>query len=611
MAVSITLADALVAARIVPDSGAVPPAVTAAATVHFAAMVAIVDRHAPAAPEAVQNAAAVRMLAYLWSLEDASRSRGYTSALRESGATGMLAQWRVKRIGVDSTAASAASSTPGGSGVSDARVAELIAAHAADAGAHHAKTALRMPATNTEADGGTSTTLRAWSAALIRRVVEGIVPAWARQATAPTGGGSSLTKTAWYAFAKQVLLDVDVNDDDETLGIPGVFVSRTDPPAPDPEAAVHFNSGDVWIKHSADGARPLSLWTYIRDPIIGEPWGKRFDFGADGATLAAVAHLNDLTGDLRPGPTPTGWADANAAQGGIAVSTTAFTQATARSYSAWAVSDGPEPDEFWTFRIPAAANPAQTRLVLRSSGGTEFPLTAAQMTRLGASADGNWVYYTNGQEFGGDVASVRAQATGSAAHIGTSTFVGKLANGLVKAAWLATDVAARLLPASGGGDGKLLGHSGGSPAWVDAPAGGSGIGAPTVINNSSPGWLSDNTGSILSNSDVPDGNFRYVQTADGTNNRIVIPASANYVLLWCSGGSAIIPKLAMRSGIAYNAITLGHGALIPYARGTSSTPDSYFVKFALTSSRELLAGWEVDGAGTPALTGVGLTVGWL
>ena len=480
MPVSLTLANALVAARIVPDSGNVPPAVTAAATVHYEAIKAIVERHAPSAPEAVQNSAAVRMLAYLWALEEGTRGRGYTSALRESGASGMLAQWRSKRLGVESTAASAASTVPSGAGVSDARVIELIAAHAADAGAHHAKTQLRMPASGPEADAGTSTTLRAWSAALIRRVVEGIVPAWARQATAPTGG-SSLTKAAWYAFAKQVLLDVDVNDDDETLGIPGVFVSRTDPPAPDPEAAVHFNSGDVWIKHSADGARPLSLWTYIRDPIIGEPWGKRFDFGADGATLAAVAHLNDLTGDLRPGPTPTGWADANAAQGGIAVASAAFTEDTARAYSAWAVSDGPEADEFWTFRIPAAANPAQTRLVLRSSGGTEFPLTAAQMTRLGASADGNWVYYTNGQEFGGDVASVRAQATGSAAHIGTSTFVGKLANGLVKAAWLATDVVARLLPASGGSDGKFLGHSGGSPAWVDAPAGGGGGGAPTQI----------------------------------------------------------------------------------------------------------------------------------
>ena len=37
---------------------------------------------------------------------------------------------------------------------------------------------------------------------------------------------------------------------------------------------------------------------------------------------------------------------------------------------------------------------------------------------------------------------------------------------------LAAEVLARLLPASGAADGKLVGHASGSPAWVDAPSGG-------------------------------------------------------------------------------------------------------------------------------------------
>ena len=41
-----------------------------------------------------------------------------------------------------------------------------------------------------EADAATSNTVRGWAAAKIRRVVEAIVPAWARQVDPPTGGGS-------------------------------------------------------------------------------------------------------------------------------------------------------------------------------------------------------------------------------------------------------------------------------------------------------------------------------------------------------------------------------------------------------------------------------------
>ena len=284
---------------------------------------------------------------------------------------------------------------------------------------------------------------------------------WTRRFTVSGGGGGG-TKADWYAFGKQVLLDVDVNDTDQTLGIPGVFVSTTDPPPMVPDGAVHFNNSDVWIKRDAGSSRPLTLWVYYRDPIGFEPgWSKEFDFGADAATLASLKHLNDLTGDLRPGPSPTGWVDANASQGGIAVGTDPFTQARARAASTWAITDGPEANEYWVFRIPSASAPAQTRLVLRSSQGVDFPLTAAQMTRLGASADGNWIYYSNGEQFGADVQSITSQVTGSAAHVGQSTYIGNVLKSkiypIIKAILVGgtDDDAAQTITLSAGGGGGV------------------------------------------------------------------------------------------------------------------------------------------------------------
>ena len=50
-----------------------------------------------------------------------------------------------------------------------------------------------MPPSGAEADNASATTIRGWSAAFIRRVVESIVPAWARQSDAPAGGSALST----------------------------------------------------------------------------------------------------------------------------------------------------------------------------------------------------------------------------------------------------------------------------------------------------------------------------------------------------------------------------------------------------------------------------------
>ena len=156
---------------------------------------------------------------------------------------------------------------------------------------------------------------------------------------------------------------------------------------------------------------------------------------SDEVLANAVTHLQQVTSDLEAGTTPTGWADASAdAQGGVALASTAFTQTSARAVTQWARSVSPGDSSFWVVRVPATADPAQARLVLRSATfGTDFPYLVSQMSRLGASADGNWVYYHDGRDIDGDLDTLRLQVTGSAAHVGTSTYAGNLDRGKVYA----------------------------------------------------------------------------------------------------------------------------------------------------------------------------------
>ena len=61
---------------------------------------ALVQKHAPNAPEAVQNEAVVRLAGYLFDQPAATSRQGYSSALRNSGARALLLAWRVVGVGV-------------------------------------------------------------------------------------------------------------------------------------------------------------------------------------------------------------------------------------------------------------------------------------------------------------------------------------------------------------------------------------------------------------------------------------------------------------------------------------------------------------------------------
>ena len=58
-----------------------------------------VGKHAPDAPEAVQNESVIRIAGYLYDAPTAARGVGFAAVLRNSGAAGMLLPYRVHRAG--------------------------------------------------------------------------------------------------------------------------------------------------------------------------------------------------------------------------------------------------------------------------------------------------------------------------------------------------------------------------------------------------------------------------------------------------------------------------------------------------------------------------------
>ena len=203
-------------------------------------------------PVNVLNEACVRFCAYLYDAPHTARGDGFANALRFSGAARFLLPYRLHAAGtigeaveaanaavgtadnavtdvsvsgstlritfadgtvreeaftatgtaVDQTArdaaaaassAAAAAATAAADATTTANGAAAAAATAnttANAAADAAAMARPMPATPNEAAAGTSTTIRSWTAALIRAAILAVVPAWAR-----TGDTSALPVT--------------------------------------------------------------------------------------------------------------------------------------------------------------------------------------------------------------------------------------------------------------------------------------------------------------------------------------------------------------------------------------------------------------------------------
>ena len=63
-------------------------------------VVAVVEQHAPGAPEPVKDEAEIRLAGYLLDAPPAAPGSGHAAALRNCGAEALLSPWRVRRGGV-------------------------------------------------------------------------------------------------------------------------------------------------------------------------------------------------------------------------------------------------------------------------------------------------------------------------------------------------------------------------------------------------------------------------------------------------------------------------------------------------------------------------------
>ena len=113
MAVTLTIGEVAVAIRAATATDSVPGPIQTVLGFIVPAATAVVLRHAPQAPDAVHNAALVRLAGWLFDA-DPTDSR-IADAITVSGAANLLAQWRVHRAAVVEGPGSAPPApTPGG-----------------------------------------------------------------------------------------------------------------------------------------------------------------------------------------------------------------------------------------------------------------------------------------------------------------------------------------------------------------------------------------------------------------------------------------------------------------------------------------------------------------
>ena len=230
---AVTLAQLGVHLRITSDAETAPTGAIAVVLGRvLATSNAMVDAYAPDAPDAIADEAVVRLAGYLYDSDPSGNSPGGPAAMRASGAASLLAPYRVRRGGLIGAEQASSAPTPstGGPGVDqtarDAIAAEMMAREAADTRIEtKADNALNrlMPPSNNEADAATATTIRGWTAALIRRVVEAIVPSWARADDPPEVGSvasGSITGAKLAPDVAELLLpDFSGVDDGNVVGL--------------------------------------------------------------------------------------------------------------------------------------------------------------------------------------------------------------------------------------------------------------------------------------------------------------------------------------------------------------------------------------------------------
>lgn len=98
MAVTISQDNATISIRAAASADDIPDAIVTTIGVLFPAATEMVTRYAPNAPDAVHNAALVRLLGWLY--ETSPAEQGTRQGIIASGAAALLAFWRDHRAGV-------------------------------------------------------------------------------------------------------------------------------------------------------------------------------------------------------------------------------------------------------------------------------------------------------------------------------------------------------------------------------------------------------------------------------------------------------------------------------------------------------------------------------
>ena len=183
---------------------------------------AIVGETARTAPDAVKDQATIQIAAYLYDQPSAGAGMQYAAAVRNSGALTLLSRWIPRRAAEQADSSTIPTPSPSGPGVdAEARRIANLAENTATDALNKANEALQdiaelipliqakgdpyvLPAaapgvrggvqavTNAIMDTGTSTGIFGWGLSHVRRMIEAIVPSWARQASPPSSGGTSL-----------------------------------------------------------------------------------------------------------------------------------------------------------------------------------------------------------------------------------------------------------------------------------------------------------------------------------------------------------------------------------------------------------------------------------
>ena len=479
---------------------------------------ALINAYAPNAPTAIQNEAYARLAGWLYDTDPSGRT-GSPDALKNSGAAYLLAPYRSKRGGIIAAGDGAAASTTtptGEAGVDQtARNAAAAAQAAADANTTFLSTfAARVravveavvpswaratnppasalgsiPAYNSQGADGSSGTYAAGNVVRRSNVVylctqtvnvanfgslyaPGTGSAWQSRWVrlgVPSGGtaNQALAKSADNSAVAWRAVSTLIANGSITVGkLAAALVARLLP----------TGGSDGQILGRASGS---PAWVAAPQGTGGADATARA--GVD-ANQAQIRGLQDVTRDLHLHDESAMWRLSNDAANTARLAITTGSDYLNLTYSAGKIT---KPGGGWpaglqkvVARVPNGADISQYRVHWKGTDARQSLYGGGNLwTRITETPTDDTTY---------DYYLTRIRAGVSAAGIGEdvqfieiehyselhqTTFDGLLGAGIVKLLNLASEVVSRLLP-TGGANGKFLGYTGGSPAWVDAPGGG-------------------------------------------------------------------------------------------------------------------------------------------